>query len=367
MCWVMPPASPDTTLVERMASSSEVLPWSTWPMMVTTGGRETSGIGFVGLVEQPFFDVGLGHPLDGVAHFLGDDLRGVGVDRVGDLEHLPLLHQQRDHRPRRLGHAVGKFLDGDEFRDRHLADQLVLGIGVAMTGQPLGAAAERRDRTLAHLVGGERGHQREPAAALLGGRPAGFAAGAGRAAPAPAPAPRRGRGASSSSASSAGRGPGCLRAGVAAGVAVVVSPPKCFLTTSSALRLVSSIVLAPLFFVGLARFRGFALDALDLVALLLDARFFFGDLALFGLAQPRVSERAGTRRALFLGQRPQHDARRLRGRGGRGLSRRGAAGAAAAACPRERAAGRAELRARRPCRARGSSPSRPPPPWCGRG
>ena len=39
MCWVMPPASPETTLVLRMASSSEVLPWSTWPMMVTTGGR----------------------------------------------------------------------------------------------------------------------------------------------------------------------------------------------------------------------------------------------------------------------------------------------------------------------------------------
>ena len=39
MCWVMPPASPATTLVLRIASSSEVLPWSTWPMMVTTGGR----------------------------------------------------------------------------------------------------------------------------------------------------------------------------------------------------------------------------------------------------------------------------------------------------------------------------------------
>jgi hypothetical protein len=27
------------TLVLRMASSSRVLPWSTWPMTVTTGGR----------------------------------------------------------------------------------------------------------------------------------------------------------------------------------------------------------------------------------------------------------------------------------------------------------------------------------------
>ena len=39
MCWVMPPASPAMTLVLRMLSSSEVLPWSTWPMTVTTGGR----------------------------------------------------------------------------------------------------------------------------------------------------------------------------------------------------------------------------------------------------------------------------------------------------------------------------------------
>ena len=39
MCWVMPPASLATTPVSRMASRSEVLPWSTWPMTVTTGGR----------------------------------------------------------------------------------------------------------------------------------------------------------------------------------------------------------------------------------------------------------------------------------------------------------------------------------------
>ena len=42
MCWVMPPASPAATSVSRIASSSEVLPWSTWPMIVTTGGRSTS-------------------------------------------------------------------------------------------------------------------------------------------------------------------------------------------------------------------------------------------------------------------------------------------------------------------------------------
>mmetsp|Transcript_28704 Transcript_28704/g.64317 ORF Transcript_28704/g.64317 Transcript_28704/m.64317 type:complete len:289 (+) Transcript_28704:1473-2339(+) len=39
MCCVMPPASPAVTRVLRIASRSDVLPWSTWPMMVTTGGR----------------------------------------------------------------------------------------------------------------------------------------------------------------------------------------------------------------------------------------------------------------------------------------------------------------------------------------
>ena len=34
MCWVIPPASPAATSVSRIASSSEVLPWSTWPMIV---------------------------------------------------------------------------------------------------------------------------------------------------------------------------------------------------------------------------------------------------------------------------------------------------------------------------------------------
>ena len=39
MCCVMPPASPLATRVRRIVSSSDVLPWSTWPITVTTGGR----------------------------------------------------------------------------------------------------------------------------------------------------------------------------------------------------------------------------------------------------------------------------------------------------------------------------------------
>ena len=39
MCCVIPPASVSTTDASRIASRSVVLPWSTWPMIVTTGGR----------------------------------------------------------------------------------------------------------------------------------------------------------------------------------------------------------------------------------------------------------------------------------------------------------------------------------------
>ena len=47
MCWVMPPASVVTTDDSRIASSSVVLPWSTWPMIVTTGGRGDEVVGVV--------------------------------------------------------------------------------------------------------------------------------------------------------------------------------------------------------------------------------------------------------------------------------------------------------------------------------
>ncbi len=39
MCWVIPPVSPSATLLCRIVSKSVVLPWSTCPRIVTTGGR----------------------------------------------------------------------------------------------------------------------------------------------------------------------------------------------------------------------------------------------------------------------------------------------------------------------------------------
>ena len=51
----------------------------------------------VGRIEHAFFDVGLGDAAHGMAEFLGDQLGGIGVDRVGDLRHVALLHQNADH------------------------------------------------------------------------------------------------------------------------------------------------------------------------------------------------------------------------------------------------------------------------------
>ena len=47
MCCVMPPLSPLTTLMPMIRSSSDVLPWSTWPRNVMTGGRGSRLLGVV--------------------------------------------------------------------------------------------------------------------------------------------------------------------------------------------------------------------------------------------------------------------------------------------------------------------------------
>ena len=120
----------------------------------------------VGLVEQALLDVGFGDALDAVAEFDGDQFGGVGVDHIGDLEHLPLFHQQLDHVHAAFRHAVGEFLDGDGLGQHDFAGQALLLLHHAL--EALGAAAEGRDRTHALLVaalGGGAGHGQ--AAAIL--------------------------------------------------------------------------------------------------------------------------------------------------------------------------------------------------------
>ena len=126
MCCVMPPASPATTLALRMKSSSDVLPWSTWPMIVTTGGRET----------QRFRRVGDGlHRGGGVFLFLlrveaelaRDELDLVEVEALIDRDHQPeiLERERHDLRGRHL-QDLGQLAHGDELVD---ADELLLDLG----------------------------------------------------------------------------------------------------------------------------------------------------------------------------------------------------------------------------------------------
>ena len=104
MCWVMPPASPAATSVSRIASSSDVLPWSTWPMIVTTGGR-----GYEVLVGVVVLGLGVGvvgrrDDLDLLVELVGEDLDRVVGQRLRERRHLAQAHQLLDdlgHRRRR--------------------------------------------------------------------------------------------------------------------------------------------------------------------------------------------------------------------------------------------------------------------------
>ena len=90
MCCVIPPNSPATTSVSRIASRSFVFPWSTWPMIVTTGGAGNQR-GFVDVLR----DLGLGlvvlhaHDLRVVTELGGDHPDRLVGERGGGGDHLP--------------------------------------------------------------------------------------------------------------------------------------------------------------------------------------------------------------------------------------------------------------------------------------
>jgi hypothetical protein len=68
--------------------------------------------------------------------------------------HLSLLHQELDDVDGALGHAVGEFLNGNDLRKLHLADDLLALLGHAerLLLQPLALAFQRGERTLALLL-----------------------------------------------------------------------------------------------------------------------------------------------------------------------------------------------------------------------
>ena len=267
--------------------------------------RTRFGIGrIVNGIEQAFLDVCRGHALDGVAHFLGDQLRGVGIDHVGDLVHRALLHQKPDDVDRALGHAVGEFLDVDDFRDDHLANELFFRLVRLMPLQALGAAAERSDRAFAHVIGIERGDQRQASALLLrrglGGR-------LWR---------RRGTESAAGAATDlartfvlvgdvggdAGRPRGghrtCRGCGASFGFA------KTLLGFEFGLALGFLILAVAVFFGLAAGFGGLALGLLDAFPAVAALGFLFRQAPFFDVAHFGVGKRAGARGTLVLGQRP---------------------------------------------------------------
>ena len=149
MCWVMPPASPAATSVWRIASSSEVLPWSTWPMIVTTGGRVTSSSSAIlvgGLVRDL---VGGVLDLDLLVEAVGQHLDRLVGEGLGEGGHLAELHQLLDHLAGGEAERLGHLLDGGAGLDLGDLDlRRLLGlrreVGLDPRGAAPAAAAARR-------------------------------------------------------------------------------------------------------------------------------------------------------------------------------------------------------------------------------
>ena len=212
------------------------------------------------------------------------------------------------------------------------ADQLFLRLVRGVALQALGAAAERGDRALAHLVGVERGDDGQAAALLLRCRLVGGLRrddGAHRAAGAAANLtrtfvllrPRRQRRARGRRCRRARGGCRCWRAAVAgaavaaagAAAAAASASPKRFLASSSALRLASSSCAMALFLRLAAGFGGFAFGLLDAFAAGAALGFLFGLPPFLDFAGAGIGQRADAGGMLVLGQGLQHHAGRLAG------------------------------------------------------
>ena len=147
MCWVMPPASPAATSVSRIASSSDVLPWSTWPMMVTTGGRDDEVL--VGVVEGRLGVrlVGRADDLDLLVELVRQHLDGVVGERLGERGHLAQLHELLDDLRDGDAEVLRDVLDrraGVDLDDVGLEDGDVLRHRLRVGAAPPPAAAPRR-------------------------------------------------------------------------------------------------------------------------------------------------------------------------------------------------------------------------------
>ena len=175
MCWVMPPASRSAMRVSRMASSSVVLPWSTWPMTVTTGARGTRSSGFDGVgldLDHLLFE---GLHLHVGAELARDHRRGLGVERGVDRHHHPTIDQLLEDVLDAHLELVREVLDGHALGERDAAGDR------RRTGRHLrhdrprrrGRGADRTARAAARTEAAARrsvARRRRPQAGRLAGR-----------------------------------------------------------------------------------------------------------------------------------------------------------------------------------------------------
>ena len=99
MCCVMPPTSPLATRLRRMVSSRVVLPWSTWPNMVTTGGRVTSLEGSTTSAssrEAAALGVAPSSGLTPYAEGRGNEGGHLEIDDLVQRHHDPVAHELFD-------------------------------------------------------------------------------------------------------------------------------------------------------------------------------------------------------------------------------------------------------------------------------
>src|SRR5262249_39186780 len=188
-----------------------------------------------------------------------------------------------------------------EFRDRDLADELLLGLGAGLSlHSPLGPAIERGFRVLAHFIGAKRRNYREPWPALLC---------------AAWPCFRRGRRAGGARATCPRSflfiDPADLGAGQTPRLGSRLFLAEALLGLLLGLALGFLIVPAALLLLALAGLCSLALGAFSRLALLAQTRLLLGDLAFLGIAQSRVGERMDASLLLFFREGAQHHPGRL--------------------------------------------------------
>ena len=87
-----------------------------------------------------------------MTEFAGHQFRGVGIDHVAGLHHLALFHEELHDVDGALGHTVGELLDGDRFRQNHLAGDFLTRLLMLGAFEFLLTAAHGRQRTAAIAI-----------------------------------------------------------------------------------------------------------------------------------------------------------------------------------------------------------------------